>query len=60
MILDTLKKRSGEMSNVDSSNSTDPWALVIAKDDEFIKNGLSKRFYQKPDDRTWFDSIQIW
>ncbi|KAK4520674.1 heme peroxidase [Mucor velutinosus] len=59
VILDTLKKRSTESSEASMSESTKPWALVITKDVESINSALAKRFYQKPDDRMWFDSIQI-
>ncbi|CEP18893.1 hypothetical protein [Parasitella parasitica] len=55
-MLKILKKLSEDAPSEDARQS---WALVIAKDDELVKNGLSKRFYQKPDDRIWFDSIQI-
>ncbi|OAD02235.1 hypothetical protein MUCCIDRAFT_111603 [Mucor lusitanicus CBS 277.49] len=54
VVLDTLKKRSAE-----SSEAVEPWALVITKNVDPIHSALAKRFYQKPDDRMWFDSIQI-
>ncbi|KAL9553894.1 hypothetical protein MBANPS3_003066 [Mucor bainieri] len=59
VILDTLKRRSTASSETDASTSAEPWALVITRDVESINSALAKRFYQRPDDRMWFDSIQI-
>ncbi|GAN10467.1 hypothetical protein MAM1_0358c10008 [Mucor ambiguus] len=59
VILDTLKRRSEASPEASISISVEPWALVLTKDVESINSALAKRFYQKPDDRMWFNSIQI-